>query len=122
MNVFIQNCREEEMFQFAETGAKLIGNRTGSQRMEDRKLFANGPQVIFLHEFSEINIMDVAMDMEPSFKLIIKDNQTLTPTKIENGCRYDYGCAFTLGIEEPDKPRIENSIGSRYYRTKIFMG
>jgi hypothetical protein len=119
---FSQTSAEDEKFQFAETGARLKLTEAGSTRIEDWEHFYGGNQVIHIQEYSEINIIAITMDPETSFWIITKNNDRLTPTKIEKDGMYYYGFTFTSGIENNDTPRIEYRIGSTSFRTKIFIG
>jgi hypothetical protein len=119
---FSQTSAEDEKFHFAETGAKLKLTEAGATRIEDWEHFYGGNQVIHIQEYSEINIIAITMDPETSFWIITKDNERLTPTKIEKDGMYYYGFSFISGINTDDKPVIEYRIGSKSFRTKFFIG
>jgi hypothetical protein len=119
---FSQTSAEDEMFQFAETGAKLKLTEAGSTIIQEWEHFYGGSQVIHIMEYSEINIIAITMDPETTFWIITKDNERLTPTKIEKDGMYYYGFSFISGPNTDDKPLIEYRIGSKSSRTKFFIG
>ena len=119
---FSQTSAEDEKFQFAETGAKLKLTEAGSTRIEDWEYFYGGNQVIHIQGYCEINIIAITMDPETSFWIITKNNDRLTPNKIEKDGMYYYGFTFVSGPNTDDKPVIEYRIGSKSSRTKIFIG
>jgi hypothetical protein len=119
---FSQTTQEDEMFQFAETGAKLKLNEAGATTILDWEHFGEGSQVIHIYEYSEVNIIAIAADPETTFWIITKDNERLTPNKIEKDGMYYYGFSFISGVNTDDKPLIEWRTGSKSYRVKFFIG
>jgi hypothetical protein len=119
---FSQTTQEDEMFQFAETGVKLKLNEAGSEMIVDWEHFGEGSQVIHIYEYSEVNIIAIASDPETTFWIITKDNERLTPNKIEKDGMYYYGFTFISGVNTDDKPLIEWRTGPKSYRVKFFIG